>query len=374
MRHVAYASLLHDRSKFASALAGVAFAATLMLVQVGLYLGFLKSSSDVVAHGGRDLWVMSRGTQVFDYGEAVSPAALSAVLAHPCVESAYPLIFGWTTLRKPSGAVDNLVVIGSDIGAGPMIPWSMRDGLPSDLNAPMRVAVDAGDLARLQLPPGPLGARLEVGGKEVYVAAVTDKIRAFTLTPYLFAGLDTSRRLLGIADGRSTFYTIELADKACVADVIKAVESNPDLQAVPHAAFVAMTQKYWIDGSGAGAMLGLSAILGLVVGAVIVGQTLYSLTKDHHRELATLKAMGASGRQLAAFVLWQAALLASLGGVLGMLVALWLGGLAEGAGMNVVLTAGVVASGLATIATMCGLASWWSVSRVLSLDAAEVFK
>lgn len=374
MRFVAVASLVHDRSKFASALAGVAFAATLMLMQGGIYLGFLKSSSDLITHGGGDIWVMGRGTQVLDYGEALSPSAQAAAMAHPCVDRARPLVFGWALVRKPTGALANLEVIGVDVDSGVAMPWSLREGVPADLAAPMRVAVDAGDLERLQLPTRPLGARLEAGGTDVYVAAVTEKIRSFTLSPYVFASLDTARRLVGMADGRATFYLLDLADRSCAADVIKVVQANPDLQAMTREDFAAMTQTFWVEGSGAGALLGLSAILGLVVGTVIVGQTLYSLTKDHHRELATLKAMGASGRQLSAFVLWQAALLAGLGGGLGATAALGLGALVEQSGLQVVLTAKVLARGLAIVATMCAAASWWSVRRVLALDAGEVFK
>ena len=36
------------------------------------------------------------------------------------------------------------------------------------------------------------------------------------------------------------------------------------------------------------------AILGLIVGTVIVAQTLYSSTKDHLNEFATLRALGSS--------------------------------------------------------------------------------
>ena len=45
-------------------------------------------------------------------------------------------------------------------------------------------------------------------------------------------------------------------------------------------------------GTGAGAALFAGALLGVIVGTVIVAQTLYSSTKDHLSEFATLRAMG----------------------------------------------------------------------------------
>ena len=67
-------------------------------------------------------------------------------------------------------------------------------------------------------------------------------------------------------------------------------------------------------GSGAGAALAFSALFSLVIGIVIVGQTLYSITREHLKELATLKAMGASRGELVGFVSWQASFLALVGG------------------------------------------------------------
>ena len=49
------------------------------------------------------------------------------------------------------------------------------------------------------------------------------------------------------------------------------------------------------------------ALLGLVVGTVIVAQTLYSSTKDHLNEFATLRALGSSSGYIHRVILAQAA-------------------------------------------------------------------
>lgn len=88
------------------------------------------------------------------------------------------------------------------------------------------------------------------------------------------------------------------------------------------AAFIQSTEDHWVNGSGAGSALAFTAILGLVVGAVIVGQTLYAVTRAHMRELATRKALAASGWEIVGFVAWQAGLLAFVGGGIGPLQSL----------------------------------------------------
>jgi putative ABC transport system permease protein len=138
--------------------------------------------------------------------------------------------------------------------------------------------------------------------------------------------------------------------------------------------FEHMTSRYWVIGSGAGATLAFAALLGFIVGLVVVGQTLYSLTESRSRELATLKAMGASGRELAAFVLWQAAFLAVVGGAIGLGCAFGLQLLVLRFGLIVVLDATVIGGGLGAIAFMCALASLASVRSIYKLEAAKVFK
>ena len=53
--------------------------------------------------------------------------------------------------------------------------------------------------------------------------------------------------------------------------------------------------------------------LGIIVGVVIVAQTLYSSTKDHLNEFATLRALGASAGYIQKVILIQAMLSALIG-------------------------------------------------------------
>src|SRR5262249_43958244 len=151
-----------------------------------------------------------------------------------------------------------------------------------------------------QIDGEPIGARLEVSGQSVYIAALTEGVRSFTLLPSMFAEIDTARRLAGVGEDRANYWIADLRDPSCTADVIASVQrQNPDLTAMATSDFRKTTQNYWVMGSGAGTALMFSALLGLVVGTVIVGQTLYSITKEHLRELGTLKAIGATNRELA---------------------------------------------------------------------------
>lgn len=374
MFEVAIKSLLHDRGKLVASLAGVAFAATLLLVQLGLFVGFKETSSALVRRIGGDVWVMARGTEVLDNGETLSAATRAVVASRPCVAKVRGLVVAVTPVRKPSGAHDAVEVVGVEPDQRPLVPWRMIRGLPEDLHGPGRVAIDEHDLAKLQIHGDPLGARLDLAAGTAYVAGLTEGIRSFALYPYLFAEVATARRLTGMGPGEATYWVAELSDPGCASDVVRDLASQPDLDAHTTEDFARITEDYWVMGSGAGAALGFSALFGLVVGAVIVGQTLYSTTKEHLRELATLKAIGATRREILAFIAWQAMALAAVGALVGAGIASGLARVLSSQGILVRFSPPVAILGAVAVFGMCAVASVPSARKVLGLAPAEVFR
>ena len=59
-------------------------------------------------------------------------------------------------------------------------------------------------------------------------------------------------------------------------------------------------------GTGAGITVLIAAGLGMLVGVVVVAQTIYAATVDHIREYGTLKAMGATNGYIYRVILQQA--------------------------------------------------------------------
>ena len=197
-------SLFFERGKLLAAIAGVAFAANLGARPSRALLRL----SEIVdrGHRARRRRPVGDGARhpLVDFADPLSPGVGDIVRAEPCV-AARPVIFSWASIRKPSGGIDNVQLIAAEPRAGQALPWSLADGLPSDLRAPMRIAVDAADLSRLELPAPAIGAAVELQDRTVYVGAVTRGIRSFTVVPYLFAEPHEARRILGLADGQATF-------------------------------------------------------------------------------------------------------------------------------------------------------------------------
>jgi putative ABC transport system permease protein len=375
MFKIAILSLLHERGKVVAALSGVAFSASLVLAQTGLYVGFQHTTTNVISRIGGEVWVMARGTRLLDQADTVSASSRRFAAGHPCVSDTRGVVFSWVPLRTRSGAADMVQLIGYEPDAsGLLLPWNVAHGLPRDLHGPMRVAVDRADTARLQLPENPLGAELQLMGQPVYVGAVTRGIRSFTVAPYFFAEATQAQRVLGLSEDQFTFWSVSLRSPSCIPDVVAYIERHPDLSARPLEEFRSMTSSFWINNSGVGALLGFSALLGLIVGLVIVAQTLFAMTENHLRELATLKAIGASGRELMRFSSWQAGFFALTGSALGVLFAYLVKLGVALAGLELILSNGVLLCGIGSTFGMCWVASLASTRRVIALEAAEVFR
>lgn len=373
MLRVSLRSLLFDRAKFAAAFSGVAFSTTLVVSQLGLYLGLAAACSDLVRYTGGDVWVMRRGTETIDFAEPLAPPSRFVVAEHPCVRTVRSVALAYVSLGVSSS--ETAILVGFEPGANRgLVPWNLVRGLPNDLHGPRRVTVDQSDLERFGLGEEPLGAEVLVNRTVSTVAAITSGIKSFTLSPYMFAEMQTVRALGGLEAGQGSFWVADLFDRNCASEVIRWIDRDSSLEALTTEDLRRRTESYWLSRSGAGAALGFGALVGLLVGSVVVAQTLFTTTKDHQRELATLKAFGAAPIEIVAFVLWQTVFLAVLGAAVGVALSFGARAACASKGLRLVLSADVIAISVSVVFLMCGLAAIVSVRKVLKLDAAEVFQ
>ena len=106
---------------------------------------------------------------------------------------------------------------------------------------------------------------------------------------------------------------------------------------------------------------------------MIVAQTLYSSTKDHLNEFATLRAMGSSNRYIYSVILYQALLNAVMGFCFASLIGwgvVWV--TARGA-LPVVITPLLMAALLALTVVMCIGSALAAILRVVRIEPAMVF-
>ena len=219
-----------------------------------------------------------------------------------------------------------------------------------------------------------LGARAEIRDQKAQVMALTSGIRSFTTTPYVFAPLERARAYAGTPANKATYLLVHLSPAADLEHVRRQLlADSSDIEVLTPAEFRDRSRSFWLFGTGAGAALMAGALLGIIVGTVIVAQTLYSSTKDHINEFATLRAIGSSGRYIHKVIICQALLSA----VIGFCVASGVGFLivkeTTDTALPITMTPGLTLALFALAVVMCVLSAIAAIVQVIRIDPAMVF-
>src|SRR6266849_1711238 len=80
MPPLAQRNLFHDKVRLAVTLTGIVFSVELIVVQLGLFLGFTTATSNLIDHSGADLWITAdtaRGSRASREGFARSRLRLT---------------------------------------------------------------------------------------------------------------------------------------------------------------------------------------------------------------------------------------------------------------------------------------------------------
>ncbi len=369
---LAQRNLFHDRLRFIATVVGIVFSIVLVTVQMGLFLSFDRMVTTMFDHAGADLWITARGTKCFEDATVIDERERFRALSVNGVASATPVVTGFAPWRLPGGGTTPVFMIGSEIRAPGLHPWNVIQGSLDALSVPGAVAVDRSYFDRLGTKG--LGGDAEIRDQRVQVAAVTDGIRSFTTTPYVFSTLDRARSFTGTSAAKATYFLVRLtpgADRDEVRDRLRAV--LPDLEVMTTNEFRARSRSFWLFGTGAGAALFAGALLGLIVGTVIVAQTLYSSTKDHINEFATLRAIGSSGKYIHRVIIYQALLNAVIGFVFAYAIGLIIVRGTSATALPIIITPTLSIGLFLLTVVMCVLSAVAAIVQVIRIDPAMVF-
>lgn len=369
---LAYRNLFHDRLSLIVTLVGIVFSVVLVAVQCGLYIGSEQKIATVIDKAPFDLWVVPFGTKSFDDPSLLIGREKYAILSNPNVATAEEMVVSFAAWRKPEGGKKAFILVGLDWRNGGIAPWNIVEGSVGALDTPNSIAMDTSYLSDLGIEG--IGAVAEINNQRVKVTALTDGIRSFTTLPYGFTTIERARALIGATKEQATYLLVRLKSKADVTAVRDELQKRlPDTEVLLHEEFRARSLNYWLFNTGAGAALIAGAALGIIVGVVIVAQTLYASTKDHLNEFATLRALGASASYIHAVILIQAILSAILGYLAGITLALLLIEATKGTTLTIVMTPTLAAYLLALTIGMCVFAAISAIFKVTRIDPAGVF-
>ena len=296
-------TLWHERARFFPGVLAVAFSALLIALQCGLLLGLFSITSIPIDESGAHLWVGYPDVSSVDLGRPI-PEAWQSYLAMPEVVAVEPYMQGFGYWDKPTGGMELCLVIGTRLGPEAFGPITQLTPEHRALLAlPGSVVIDEGEFARLGITK--IGDTTEVVGKRVRVVGTVRGLRSLA-GPYVFCSLDTAKSMLRPAPDQATFLLAKCRTPEDAPIVVQRLAKYAGkLSAMTAADFSLNSRWHWLTKTKAGVALGLAAILGLMVGAVVTYQTLRSATVASLKEYAVLRALGIPRGRMMLMVLAQ---------------------------------------------------------------------
>jgi len=314
---LAVRTLIADRGKLFTALVGVVFSIVLVNVQGGFFVGLIRKAGLLVDQGEADIWVGHKRMHNVDFPRDIPRRWVHRIRTVPGVHRAEAYLVGFADMTLPSGGFEGVVVVGVDRESLLGGAWNLVEGTPRSMLQTDGIILDQCEDEKLEHPR--LGDVREINGRRARVAAMTRGIMGFLVAPYVFT---TYQRAAGYLDKRPdvcSYFLVQTEPGADVARVCAAIrEVAPELDAFPRDEYSRISINFWMTRTGLGISFGAATLLGLLVGMVMVAQTLYALVLDRLGEFGTLKAIGATERQVYSILLIQAFLMAVVGSILGL--------------------------------------------------------
>lgn len=387
MNFVALRMLTGDRAKYLGILFGVTLATLLIVHQVTIFTGLMARTWSVVRDlrdsSGVDLIVADPNTEFLNDAGPLADTDLQRVRSVPGVEWAVPMGFTPVKARMPGGRFRTCIVVGLDDATLIGGPSKFKEGTIADLRKPDAVVIDALDAAKLlastdddgvKRVPG-VGDVIEINDQKARVVATSLNTRPFLSQPIVYTTLSNARRWAPPERRQLAYVLVKARADADMSALREAIGARTGLRADSVLGFGFRTVGYFIRNTGIPVNFGITILLGCVVGVAISGQTFFLFVLDNIRQLAALKAMGATDFTLVRMTLTQASLVGVLGYGLGVGGA-WLLVVPffKGTDLEFDLYWQILALAGLLIAAIVLAASVVSLRKVLTLEPAVVFK
>jgi putative ABC transport system permease protein len=369
------ATLWHERNRFLPGVLAVAFSALLITVQFGILLGLLSLTSVPVDLASADLWIGHPQVLSVDIPvRAVPEGWLTRIEAQPEVDRVEKYLLWLLTADKPGTQTSICLVVGTRLdddalGAVPQIGPELR----AMLSEPGSVVVDESDREKLGFAA--VGDYAEVMGHRVRLVGVTHNVRSLA-APYLFCSVETGHRLIEFIPQRQTVYLLARcrnpSDAPAVADRLR--RAYPDMSTFTKAEFSNRTRWHWLTATKSGVAVGGSALLGLIVGAVVTSQTLYAATAASLKEYATLRALGIPRWRIAGAVVAQSAWIGGLGIMIALPAAFFVARMVDAVGAKAILPWPLVVASAGVTVIMALLSGLAALRSLRLIEPAQLLR
>lgn len=323
---IGWLQLTHNRTRFAAALAGVAFANVLVFVQLGIMNSMGAATLRPYDFFVADVMISASDANALSEGGNVARQWLLQAMADPDVADGTGLFIANVPWDRAARDI-SLTTFGID----PAKPGFLSPAITGEVN--LLQVQDAAILDRLARglakdeaaairPQSPLS--FETQGRTLTAYATFAGGGGFGGDGYMMVSDQTFLSLFPArSSGAPDHILLALrpgADAVQVIARLKTLISDSSLRIRSYADAAQEDLRYQQTRRPTGIIFGFGVLIGVLVGLVIVYQVLSTDVADHLREYATFKAMGYGPRFFLGIVLEEALVLGIMGFLPGLVV------------------------------------------------------
>lgn len=378
---VAWLLLIKLKGRFFAAIAGIAFAVILAMMELGFQEALYAGITQLYSHLNADLILISPFYQCMVARETFPERRLFQTLQSRQVDSVASIYMDTAHWTNPVTRRDRFIFV---IGFKPrphVFDFPEVDQRLAQIARPGAVLFDGGSRAEF----GPIATMFrdkgavvtELSRRRVEVVGLFNMGASFANSGHIITS-DTNFLQLAPARrwGEVDVGAIRLkpgSDAAAVRSELASV-LPPDVEVLTKQGFVEREKNYWNTNLPIGFLFSASLIISLIVGAVIVYQILHSGVSEHLSEYATLKAIGYSDLRLFWIIIEESLILSVLGSIPGLLFAAVLYQAVHAAtAMPLRMELSRVLTVYPLTAVMCACAGALAFRKLRGADPADVF-
>ena len=377
---LAWLQLSHEKLRLAAALAGITFAVILMMMQLGFAAALIESAVRVYSHLKADVVLVSPNFEYILQSKSFPRHRLYQTLAVEGVATVSPVYLSLATWKHPVDFNEtSLLVTGFD-PAGDVFDMPEINANLKQIELPDVILFDSASHAKF----GPVPEMLSKG--RVFTEMNHRRVRIGGLFPMGIGFASPGNVLTSEKNFLRMFPThpqdsIDLglirlkpgANREVVLEQLRMMLPK-DTLVLSREEFMEREKGFWTNISPIGVIFSMGAMLGLVVGAIIVYQILYTDVSDHLSEYATLKAMGYRDNFLFSVVMKESLLLSVMGYIPGLAASQGLYMLtAHFTGLPIFMTPERIVAVFGFTLFMCCASGALAMRRIRSADPAEIF-
>lgn len=320
MRKIAIKMLLGDRVKYLGLIFGVTFSTLLIAQQVSIFISLIaRSAAAIDAVSEADIWVMDKRVRYIEEVEPLRDIELSKVRSVEGVDWAVPFYKGLAIVRTKDNLSQQVQLIGVDDVSLIGVCREEVLGNIAVIKEPQSAMIDLNGYGFIWPKEEiTLGKEVEINDKRLVLKAICDADPTFFTFPIMYVSYNTAMSITPPARNKMSFILVKGAPGQDLEKLKSRINTQTGLQALTKKEFAWRSINYILQRTGIPINFGITIFLGILIGIAITAQTFYIFIVEKIKQLATIKAIGATNKQLLRLVLWQASIVGFVGYGIGI--------------------------------------------------------